>query len=151
MPKAITEGNEVPLISKKKNSTKTIKESIISLINETSISKEKIPNDILKTHEKEYTLDDILNNDFINDDNNECDKIGDLYSVVNKIKFELVERKQINIWSVSNDKYDKFCNEFNDKYSSQFVHNKLSDSKITNSSHSTQQNSSKKTPTVKTF
>ena len=151
LPKAVTEGNEVPLISKKKASTKTIKDSIILLIHDTSISKDKINNDLLKTNQKEYTLNDILENNFGNDDNNECDKVGDLYSVVKKIKFELVDPKRINIWSVYNDNYESFCNEFNDKYSSQFAHNKLSDSKITNSSHSTQQNSNKKTPTVKTF
>ena len=151
LPKAVTEGNEVPLISKKKASTKTIKDSIILLIHDTSISKDKINNDLLKTNQKEYTLNDILENNFGNDDNNECDKVGDLYSVVKKIKFELVDPKRINIWSVYNDNYESFCNEFNDKYSSQFAHNKLSDSKITNSSHSTQQNSNKNTPTVKTF
>ena len=151
LPKAVTEGNEVPLISKKRASTKTIKDSIISLNQNTSISQEKIKSDLLKTNQKEYTLDDILDNTFGNDDNNDCDKVGDLYSVVKKIKFELVDPKRINIWSVYNDNYESFCNEFNDKYSSQFTHNKLSDSKITNSSHSTQQNSNKKTPTVKTF
>lgn len=156
---AITEVDEVQKKNEQKKnklSNGNIKVNLLSLIqeNKKNLLLEKIKNKNVKNlinikskvSKTEYTLDNILNHEK-NDEKEhylEFDNFDDLYSIVKKINFDKIDPLKENIFSSSNLIYDKFSNEYNKLFNTMFSHNKLSESKLSNISNSTQDNSNKK-------
>ena len=153
---AITDVNVSQGIKKKKSTNPNLKLNLLSLIqeNKNSFLQEKKKNKNNKTflgiksniNKTEYTIDNVLDNEKsdIKGLFPEFDNYDDLYSIVRKLNYEKIEPKKINFFSTKNEYYETFSVEYNKKFNNLFSHGKLSESKLTNTSHSTQDNSNKK-------
>ena len=153
---AITDVNISQGMKKKKSNNTNLKLNLLSLIreNKNSFLQEKKKNKNNKTflgiksniNKTEYTIDNVLDNEKsgIKGLFPEFDNFDDLYSIVRKLNYEKIDPKKVNLFSQKNENYETFSVEYSKKFNSMFTHGKFSESKLTNTSHSTQENSNKK-------